>query len=169
MHDLEHYIEATPDFPEKGVLFRDISPLLAQKFPETIDAMIGLFSEKDLQDIDGFVGVDARGFIFAAAMAVRLEKNFFLIRKAGKLPPPSIEECYSLEYGEACIQMKPGQGRVVLVDDVLATGGTLKAACELCTKAGYSIQDIATLIDLKFLNDFEWNGLTVRSLIQYYE
>jgi adenine phosphoribosyltransferase len=164
---LESLIATTPDWPAPGVLFRDISPLLAQRFNDTIDAMAGLFDLNDLAGIDGFAGIDARGFIFAAALAVRLNKNMIMIRKGGKLPPPAHEIEYQLEYGEARLALKPGQGRVILCDDVVATGGTLAAAAEICRKSGYQVAGFAALIDLKALNSFTWQGLTVRSVFKY--
>lgn len=166
-------IAQTPDWPKPGVLFRDISPLLAQKFNETIDAMGALFTDEELAAVDAFVGVDARGFIFASALAQKYGKNLVIVRKGGKLPPPSHQESYALEYGSAVIEMKPAitiQGRaprVIILDDVLATGGTFKAAADLCACAGYDVIALGTLIDLKFLNDFSWNGQRVRSVIQY--
>lgn len=165
--DLSLYIDSIPDFPQPGVMFRDISPLLATKFPEVINAMATLFTAEELKSIDGFAGVDSRGFILAAALATHCRKNFIMPRKAGKLPEPYAEKEYALEYGSAKLQLKHGQGNIIVIDDVLATGGTLKAAADLCVEAGYAVQGFATLIDLKFLNDFEWNGLKVRSVIQY--
>jgi len=164
---LKHYIASVPDFPKPGVVFRDISPLLAEKFPETITAFANLFSADDLAQIDGFVGVDSRGFIFAAALAVACGKNFIMPRKAGKLPAPYAETEYDLEYGTAKLQLRHGTGNVIIIDDVLATGGTLRAAASLCVEAGYTVKGFAVLIDLKFLNDFSWNGLPCRSLITY--
>lgn len=164
---LEDLIAITPDFPQKGVLFRDISPLLAARFNETIEACGDLFTPEEIEDISAFAGVDARGFIFAAALAVRFNKNMLMIRKGGKLPPPAQERSYSLEYGEATLMLKPGQGRVILLDDVVATGGTLGAAADLCQQAGYTVTAFGTLIDLRALNSFKWQGLRVRSVFQY--
>jgi adenine phosphoribosyltransferase len=247
----EHLIATTQDWPSPGVLFRDISPLLAQRFPETIDALAGLLIEQDknnlpptgapyfpspsqgegrvgdinaphpnplpvsphypplsggevrgggergLSGIDAFAGVDARGFIFAAALAQKFGKNLVMIRKGGKLPPPSLRETCTLEYGTATFEMKPavpvppqpplaggkkkkdsppsqggvGEGqrppRIIILDDVLATGGTLRAAADLCARAGYDVVGLATLINLAFLNDFEWRGLRVGAVIRY--
>jgi adenine phosphoribosyltransferase len=100
-------------------------------------------------------------------LAARLDKNIVLIRKAGKLPPPIIVQTYQLEYGSDQIEIKKGIGNVLLVDDVLATGGTFAAAASLCEKAGYNVRGFLTLIDLQYLNKFEWNGMIARSLIQY--
>lgn len=168
-------IEQTPDWPKPGVLFRDISPLLAQKFNETMDAMGALFTDEELAAVDAFAGVDARGFIFASALAQKYGKNLVIVRKGGKLPPPSHQESYALEYGSAVIEMKPAvtiQGRaprVMILDDVLATGGTFKAAADLCARAGYNVMGLAVLINLAFLNAFEWNGLKPRAVITYHD
>lgn len=166
-HPLTQYIENVKDFPEQGVIFRDISPLLSQKFPEVIDEMSGLLSQDELDKLHGFAGVDSRGFIFAAALAARTEKQFIMPRKAGKLPKPYAEKEYALEYASAKLQLKHGTGNIMIVDDVLATGGTLKATADLCVEAGYNVLGFMTLLDLQFLNNFSWNGLTSRSVIQY--
>lgn len=165
---LESLIATTPDFPQKGILFRDISPLLAQKFPETIDALTNLFTDEEIKNIDAFAGIDARGFVFASALAAKHGKNMVMIRKGGKLPPPSFQQSYALEYGSATLELKAGMGgRIILLDDVLATGGTMKAAAELCEKAGYTVTAIAALINLKNLNSFAWNNIKPRSVFTY--
>lgn len=170
----EHLIATTPDWPVAGVLFRDISPLLAQKFPETIGALAGLFTPDEVDKIDAFAGVDARGFIFAAALAQKFGKNLVIVRKGGKLPPPSHQESYALEYGSATLELKPATKidgrapRIVILDDVLATGGTLSAAANLCAAAGYNVVGLTTLIDLKFLSgDYAWRGLKPRAVVTY--
>ncbi len=164
---LRRHIANIPDFPQKGVVFRDISPLLARDFPGVVTAMAGLFTPQELDGIDAFAGVDSRGFIFASAMAAHTGKNFIMPRKAGKLPAPYAEKEYQLEYGSARLQLKHGTGNIVVVDDVLATGGTLGAAADLCVDAGYAVKGFATLINLSFLNNFTWNGLSARSVITY--
>lgn len=170
----EHLIATTPDWPQKGVLFRDISPLLSQKFAETIDALAGLFLLEEIARVDAFAGVDARGFIFASALAQKFGKNMVMIRKGGKLPPPAHQESYALEYGSATLELKPAVSmngrapRIVILDDVLATGGTLSAAANLCVRAGYDVLGLATLIDLKFLSrDYSWRGMKPKSVIVY--
>lgn len=166
--DFKQHIDGVPDFPVAGVTFLDISPLLSSHFKAVIDAMIALFSAEELAAIDAFAGIDARGFIFAAAMAERTGKNMLMIRKGGKLPPPKVSTSYDLEYGSADIELREAAPlKLVLVDDVLATGGTLQAAADLCVQAGHDVRALATFIDLRFLNDFSWQGQKVRSAVQY--
>ena len=157
-----------PDFPIKGVLFRDVSPLLQNA--EAFLAMANDFAKMiDLHNVDHFVGIESRGFIFAAQMASRFNKGFVPLRKAGKLPPPVVQQSYKLEYGEATLEMAPAKltSKVVICDDVLATGGTLKSSLELCRQAGYHVEDILVLINLTFLNEMKFKDQTVKSLIQY--
>lgn len=161
-------IRDVPDFPIAGVMFRDVSPLLQNA--EAFNSVAEDFSKLiDLKSVDMFVGIESRGFIFAAQLAAKYNKGFLPLRKAGKLPPPVIQKSYKLEYGEATLEMAPAKqkSRVVICDDVLATGGTLKAAIELCEKAGYHIEDILVLINLTFLNELKFNNQNVKSLIQY--
>ncbi len=161
-------IRDVADFPIKGVLFRDVSPLLEN--PEAFSAVAADFAKLiDLKNVDVFVGIESRGFIFAALLAGKFGKGFLPLRKAGKLPPPVIQKSYKLEYGEATLELAPGTKplRVVICDDVLATGGTLRASIELCEKAGYVIEDILVLINLTFLNKMKFKDQTVKSLIQY--
>ncbi len=167
MSALKKYVSDVVDFPSKGIVFRDISPLLAEKFTETIEQMEAMFESSFWEDTCTIVGIDARGFLFASAVAAKKQKRLVLVRKANKLPPPVISLSYQLEYGEDTLEMKPGKGNVLIVDDVLATGGTLRAAADLCKKAGYTVGGFATAIDLTYLNDFSWEGLKVNSLIQY--
>lgn len=164
--DFKKYIRDIPDFPIPGVLFRDVSPLLATPavFSVAIEQFGAMF---DLKNVDAFVGVESRGFIFASALAMRFQKGFIPLRKAGKLPPPTKQISYKLEYGEAKIEMLPGQGRVVVIDDVLATGGTLEASQYLCEQSGYEVIDLAVLINLTFLNQMKFRGESVKSLVQY--
>ena len=154
----KNLINEIPDFPIPGVSFKDISPLLrSYHFPRVINIM------RSLVDIpDYWVGIDARGFIFASSLAIK-EGGFIMCRKKGKLPPPVVSETYSLEYGEDTLEIQPGTGTVVIVDDVYATGGTMNAVEKLCTKAGYTVIDKLVLIDLQFLHE----PTNVKSLIQY--
>lgn len=162
-------IRDVPDFPISGVLFRDVSPLLqsAEAFQQVALDFAKLI---DLKNVDVFAGIESRGFIFAAQMAAIFKKGFVPIRKAGKLPPPTIQESYSLEYGTATLEMvhaSQKNQRVVICDDVLATGGTLQAAINLSAKAGYQVNDILVLINLTFLNQMKFRDSSVKSLIQY--
>lgn len=166
MLDYKLHIRETPNFPIPGVLFRDINPLLADPklFAQMLEDFTNLF---ELSHIDAFVGIESRGFILASALAAITQKGFIPLRKAGKLPPPLHQESYLLEYGSAILEMQAGLGHVVIIDDVLATGGTLQAAIKLCEKSGYTIQDIGVLINLKSLNQLRFKGSEIKSLIQY--
>ncbi|RYZ68099.1 MAG: adenine phosphoribosyltransferase [Proteobacteria bacterium] len=164
--DLKSFVTDVPDFPIKGVTFRDISPLLEN--PEAFSqALTGLVEGVDLANVDAFVGIESRGFILAAALASKFNKGFIPLRKAGKLPPPVRSESYALEYGTATLEMKLGQGRVVVVDDVLATGGTLQAGLSLCEKCGYEVEAVTVLINLKFLNQMTYKEKSVISVLDY--
>lgn len=167
MFPLKDHIAEVPNFPKEGILFYDISPLLQKHFKETVDAMEQLFSTEEWAHIDTIAGIDSRGFIFASALAERLGKGITLIRKAGKLPTPAACVSYGLEYGKDALEMQAGSGTVLVIDDVLATGGTLKAAAELCEKVGYSVTGTAVLINLPALNTFTWNGNPARAAISY--
>src|ERR1700753_12540 len=169
--DIEKAIRNVADFPKPGIQFKDITPLLADArlFAGTIDLLTQNFEPGS---IDAVVGIDARGFIFAAAAAQKLNAGFVPVRKKGKLPFKTIEEDYALEYGHATVAMhidalKPG-ARVLMVDDLLATGGTACAAASLVKKLGAQILEIGFLIELKFLNGRDrLKGVPVRSLISY--
>lgn len=164
--NLKSLIRDVPDFPSAGVLFRDISPLL--KSPEAMELVAHKLVEgMDLSKIDYFAGIESRGFILAMLLASTFKKGFMPIRKAGKLPPPVLKVSYALEYGNATIELPAGQGRIVIIDDVLATGGTLQAAVDLSLLAGYQVEYIAVLINLTFLNEMKFRGKEVPSVIQY--
>lgn len=168
-HPLARFVRDVPDFPKPGILFRDITPLLREQFSATVDALAALLSEQEWQDIEAIAGIESRGFILASALAYARGKGLVLIRKPGKLPPPVHSLNYHLEYGSDGLQLSstlPAQ-RLLLIDDVLATGGTLRAACALCTQGGHTLTHIMTLIDLAALNDFAWHGLRARSLLRY--
>lgn len=165
--DLRSFIHITPNWPKPGVEFKDISPLLADPaaFAFAVEAM-----HPQVENIDFWVGIESRGFLFAAALAQRFNNGLVMIRKKGKLPPPTVEENYTLEYGIDTIQMHKGSGRVVIVDDVLATGGTLKAAHQLCLQAGYDVVGYSSLIDLAFIhqqNPFYIDNVPVHTVIRY--
>ncbi|NUM57067.1 MAG: adenine phosphoribosyltransferase [Bdellovibrionaceae bacterium] len=164
--ELKELITSVENFPIKGVLFRDISPLL--KSPEALDFISNEFSKKfDLNNVDYIAGIESRGFILAMLLAAKTNKGFIPLRKAGKLPPPVVAESYSLEYGKATLEMQKGQGNIVLLDDVLATGGTLVAGINLAEKAGYKVLDVGVLINLTFLNQLQFNSRKIVSLVEY--
>ena len=148
MQDLKQFVVDIPDFPQPGILFRDISPLLRRHFAATIASIERLSSEPEWDAVDAVAGIESRGFILASALAERRGKGFVPIRKKGKLPPPVVDIAYDLEYGTGVLEMQAGQGRLLLVDDVLATGGTLAASMLLSRQAGYVVQGIGVLIDI---------------------
>lgn len=166
MHPFESHIRSVPDFPKAGIVFKDISPLLQERFHEVIE---GMAKTINWNEIDYVVGIESRGFILGAAMASLKGKGFIPMRKKGKLPPPVIGESYSLEYGTDTLEMIVNQkaGRVVLVDDVLATGGTLKAAMNLCKNNNFEVKALSLLINLTFLNKFTEEGYPVHSVLNY--
>ena len=167
MSDLKRHIVDVPDFPRPGILFRDITPLLRRQFPAMLDALQALFAPAEWEAVEALAGVESRGFVLAAALAARLGKGFVPIRKGGKLPPPVVSAGYALEYGSGVLEMQRGEGRVLLFDDVLATGGTLQASAELCQTAGYQVRGLGVLIDLRLSGDFSWQGRPLRSVIRY--
>src|ERR1700722_11890978 len=128
MFDFKQAIYDVADFPRPGILFRDISPLLRDHLEVTVQALDGLLTEEEWSAIDALAGIESRGFILGAALAARRGKGFVLVRKQGKLPPPVVDVAYDLEYGSGVLEMQSGQGRLLLIDDVVATGGTLTAA-----------------------------------------
>ena len=167
MPDLKQAIRDVPDFPRAGILFRDIAPLLRDHFEATVDALDGLLSAQEWREVDALAGIESRGFILGAALAHRRQKGFVLVRKQGKLPPPVVDVAYDLEYGSGILEMQEGRGRVVLVDDVLATGGTMSAAADLCGRAGYELKALLALIDLGIVQDYSWRDLRLRASLIY--
>jgi len=161
------YIREVPDFPIEGVNFKDISPLLADQ--ETFrSALVDMGSRVRLPDY--WVGIDSRGFIFASALATYFGGGVVLARKEGKTPGDKVSVSYDLEYGSATLEMQKvgmGGGEVVIVDDVLATGGTLKATNELAEKSGYSVVGNLVLVDLKYVPRVDDFDLNVRSVVEY--
>ena len=153
---LREHVAAVPDFPKEGILFRDITPALADPtcLKTAVDLHLDAVSDIAGQ-IDMIVGIESRGFLFGMPLAARLGVGFVPVRKPGKLPRPIIEERYALEYGEDALQvhtddLKSGQ-RVLVVDDLLATGGTASAACALVEKAGATVLGCLFLIELEAL------------------
>ena len=171
MDHLKAKIREIPDFPKKGILFYDITTLLcdAQGFRDTVDALAAPYMG---EDIDQVIGIESRGFILGAAVANALGCGFVPIRKPGKLPSKTHTESYDLEYGQDSLQIHQdacaNQQRILIVDDVLATGGTAKAAIDLARKAGGKIIGAAFLIELDFLNGrSKLTGEPVYSVLRY--
>jgi adenine phosphoribosyltransferase len=169
--DLKAYIEAVPDFPQKGVLFRDITPLLAdpRALAHVVDTLVARYRGRG---VDKVLGIESRGFVFAVPLALGLGAGFIPVRKAGKLPRATRRRAYSLEYGRAELEIHrdavaPGE-KVVLVDDLLATGGTARAAAELVEEAGGILQEIVFVVELAFLRGREALGARpVHALVTY--
>lgn len=171
MKKVEDYIRTIPDYPEPGIMFRDVTSILQDKdgLKLAIDSMIGLL---DGVDFDVIAGAESRGFIFGTPIAYTLGKPFVLVRKAGKLPCETVSASYELEYGTATIEMhkdaiKPGQ-KVVLVDDLIATGGTIQAAAGLVEKLGGEVVKIIFLMELAGLKGREkLSNYDVASVVSY--
>ncbi|MDD5064701.1 MAG: adenine phosphoribosyltransferase [Phycisphaerae bacterium] len=169
--NLESYIRSIPDWPKKGILFRDITPLLAdpKAFAAAIDALCAAFIDAD---IDYVAAVEARGFIFGSAVARKLGAGFVPIRKKGKLPSKTESITYDLEYGTDTLQVHcdavSKSAKVLMVDDLLATGGTMAAACKLIEKIGGQIAAISFLIELSGLHGREkLQGYVIKTVISY--
>lgn len=166
-------IRDIPDFPKEGILFRDITPVLqdAALFSSVIDAFA---EELGKHSVDLIVGIESRGFIFSPALAYKMKKGFVPVRKKGKLPCETKQVSYSLEYGEAVLEihrdaLKPGM-RVVIIDDLLATGGTAQAAAQLVEELGGKVELLVFLVELSFLKGREkLESHEVFSLIKYDE
>lgn len=169
--NLKNHIREIPDFPKPGILFRDITPLLAEPtaFQEVIDRMTDYYRDKQITAV---LAAEARGFIFAAPLALALNARFIPIRKPGKLPFETRAFHYELEYGSDSLEMHTDSihddDRVLIVDDLLATGGTISACIELTEHTQAEVVGCAFLIELSFLNArVKMNGCDVFSLIQY--
>ena len=159
--ELKNYIDSIKEFPTEGILYRDIQPLLnnARAFEDAIQGMVDLI---DIENIDYFAGIESRGFIFGTAMAWITNKGFKMIRKPGKLPGSTLSIDYDLEYGSNTLEIQPGKGNIIIVDDVLATGGTINAAKQLATNAGYQVIDLLCLLDIGLLKEHN-----IKCLISY--
>lgn len=169
--DLKEKIRDIPDFPKQGILFRDITTLLkdGESFAWVVDELCKRYFGKE---IDLIAGIESRGFIFGSALAYRLNKGFVPIRKPGKLPAETVSAEYELEYGTDRIEMHVDAvqkgDRVLLIDDLLATGGTMAAACKLVNAAGGEIVECSFLIELAFLNGRDaLKDVDVYSMVTY--
>jgi adenine phosphoribosyltransferase len=169
--DLQAHIRSVPDFPKPGIVFRDITTLLQHPdaFRAAVDTLEARYRDSR---IDRVVGIESRGFILGAALAYRLGAGFVPVRKPGKLPAGTIRESYALEYGTDAVEihkdgLQPGQ-RVLLHDDLLATGGTMSAACALVDRLGAQIVGLSFLIELDFLRGRgRLSGYDIFSLVHY--
>jgi len=169
--DVKDYIRTIPDFPKKGIMFRDVTTIIgdADGFALAIDELTKLL---DGVEFDVVVGIESRGFIFGAPIAYNLKKPFVPIRKKGKLPYKTVEESYALEYGTATIEVHedaiPAGSRVVIIDDLIATGGSAKAAANLVEKLGATVAKFAFLIELPALGGREvLSGYDVGTVAQF--
>jgi adenine phosphoribosyltransferase len=170
--ELVSYVRDIPDWPTPGVMFRDITPLLADAgaFARTVEALALVHGPDPERPVDLVAGIEARGFILAAPVAHQLKAGFVPVRKHGKLPHETLSEAYSLEYGEAVLEIHadaiPAGARVLVVDDVLATGGTVAATAELVRRAGGEVVGVNVLIELLALGGRERNpDLTIDALL----
>lgn len=160
MTNLKNYIRDVVDFPKKGIVFKDITPLLQEKFPETIHQLVQLIAPY-AHLFTSIAAIESRGFIFGAALAAKLDKGFITIRKKGKLPPPTQSMQYALEYGHDSLEIssfalsKNPREKILIVDDVLATGGTFQAVLKLCEITGLQVYGGLFLINLQTLNNLE--------------
>jgi adenine phosphoribosyltransferase len=168
--DLKHYIRDVTDFPKQGILFRDISPLLADAaaWKATIESLAAVVAPHKPTLL---AGIESRGFLVTAPLALHMGCGFMMVRKRGKLPGKTIPHTYALEYGEDTIEIQedavsPG-ARVVVLDDVLATGGTLNAAIALLRKTGADVRAAACIIELTFLEGRKRLPVPFESLVRY--
>jgi len=169
--DYKKHVREVPDFPKKGILFYDITTLLMK--PDVFNTMINEMAEKAKgMDIDKIAGIESRGFIFGAPLAQKLGKPFILVRKPGKLPYKTVKYEYSLEYGKDTIEMHADAvekgDKILLVDDLLATGGTIQAAANLVKECGGTVAGLLFAIELEFLKGRDkLAGLRAESIIKY--
>ncbi len=171
MQDLKETIREIPDWPKKGILFYDVTTLL-KKGPSFKQAINQLIAPYRAEKVDSVVGIEARGFIFAPTVAYALNAGFVPVRKPGKLPAAKYQVNYELEYGTDCLEihqdaLEPGQ-RVLIVDDLIATGGTAKAVAEMVEKMGGIVVGLAFLVELEFLHGRDkLSKYNVTSVLQY--
>lgn len=169
--DLKSYIRNVKDFPKQGIMFRDITTLLKnpEAFNYTLEQLLNFIKDKKINKV---VGIESRGFIFGAVLANKLSCGFIPVRKPGKLPAEKVSINYSLEYGEDKLEIhkdaiQPGD-KVLIHDDLLATGGTMNAVCQLIEKLGGEIVQVSFIIELSFLNGRnKLNKYDVRSIVNY--
>ncbi len=168
--DLKDKIAEYPDFPKRGILFRDIWPIVNE--PEAFNFVLDRFEAHFNRKVKLIAGIESRGFVFASALAARLRKAFVPIRKQGKLPGPTVTVDYEIEYGRATMEMQthaltPGNS-VVIIDDLLATGGTAEASARLVTQLGGNIIGFGFVVELRSLGGKEkLQGFDVFSLVEY--
>jgi adenine phosphoribosyltransferase len=170
-YDLDAAIRKIPDYPKEGILFYDITSILTnpEAFGYCIERMVELYGGSD---INAVAGIESRGFIFAAPLAAKIGIPLILVRKAGKLPGETYREDYELEYGSAAVEIHksdvPRGGNVLLIDDLIATGGTLRAARTILEKGGAKVKQVFGVIGLPFLNFREkLPGIEVTTLVNY--
>ncbi len=170
-YNLDNAIRKIKDFPKKGILFYDITSIFTnpEAFNWIIDNSYDIFKN---EKIDGIVAIEARGFVFASSLAYKLKIPLILARKAGKLPGKTIRQSYSLEYGEAILEIQEDdikkEQNILIVDDLIATGGTIKACIDIVEKLGAKVHSILGLIGLPFLNYQEiLNGYKIKTFINY--
>ena len=169
--NLKEKINEYQDFPKKGILFRDFSPILGD--PSAMSFVVEEFSKQfHPKDVDTFVGIESRGFIIASILAQKYSKGMVMLRKEGKLPGKTVKTSYTIEYGKAVLEIQKSalnQGeKVVICDDLLATGGTAKAAAKLVEEVGGKVAGFAFIIELTDLNGIkEINNYKTISLVQY--
>ena len=166
--DWKAYIKEVPDFPKEGISFKDISPLLS--YQDVFRSAIVTMGDKTIGENkppDAWIGIDARGFLFAGALATYFGGGVVMCRKKGKLPPPTIDTEYNTEYSFDFISIKEGSGSAIIVDDVLATGGTLEATNRVAGLAGYDVIDNVVLVDLKYVPRIDNFNLDVKSVVSY--
>ena len=169
--NLKEKISEYQDFPKKGILFRDFSPILGD--PSAMSFVVEEFSKQfHPKDVDTFVGIESRGFIIASILAQKYDKGMVMLRKEGKLPGKTVKTSYTIEYGKAVLEIQKSvlnQGeKVVICDDLLATGGTAKAAAKLVEEVGGKVTGFAFIIELTDLNGIkEINNYKTISLVQY--